>query len=103
MNRKWNVGCCILAAQAVSLFLPLKMTTKTKPAKLEGNLSILMFSKGLLIGKRPFQDRTMSGKNAVSGHILNKFQRPTILQLNTEGQRDHYKEDKGSLSSCFTA
>ena len=45
-----------------------------------------MFSKGLLIGKRLFQDRAMPGKKLpFSGHIANKFRRPTILQLNIEG------------------
>ena len=45
-----------------------------------------MFSVGLLIGKRSFLD----GGNAriklpFSGHIANKFRRPTIFQLNIEG------------------
>ena len=45
-----------------------------------------MFSKGLLIGKHPFQDKAMPGKKLpFSGHNANKFQRPTILQLNIQG------------------
>ena len=42
-----------------------------------------MFSVGLLIGKRPFQNNAWK-KLIFSGHIVNKFQRPTILQLNIE-------------------
>ena len=44
-----------------------------------------MFSEGLQIGKHSFQDAAMPEKNCISGHIANKFQRPTILQLNIEG------------------
>ena len=45
-----------------------------------------MFSVGLLIGKHPFQDGAMPGKKLpFSGHIANKFRRPTILQLNIKG------------------
>ena len=44
-----------------------------------------MFSEGLLIDKRPFQDGVMSGKNCSFQGTLNKFRRPTILQLNIEG------------------
>ena len=43
-----------------------------------------MFSVGLLIGKRPFQGNARI-KLPFSGHIANKFRRPTILQLNIEG------------------
>ena len=45
-----------------------------------------MFSEGLLIDKRPFQDVAMSRKKlSFSGHIANKSRRPTILQLNIKG------------------
>ena len=45
-----------------------------------------MFSEGLLIGKRPFQDGAKPGKKLFfSGHISNKFRRPTIHQLNIKG------------------
>ena len=42
-----------------------------------------MFSMGLLIGKRPFQNNAWK-KLIFSGHIANKFRRPTFLQLNIE-------------------
>ena len=45
-----------------------------------------MFSVGLLIGKRPFSRRgNVRIKLPFSGHIANKFRRPTILQLNIKG------------------
>ena len=45
-----------------------------------------MFNEGLLIGKRPFQDEAMPGKNyPFQGHTAKKFRRTTILQLNIEG------------------
>ena len=40
-----------------------------------------MFSKGLLIGKRPFQGEVMCGKN---GPFLKKLLNPTTLQLNIQ-------------------
>ena len=42
-----------------------------------------MYSVGLLIGKRPFQNNAWK-KLIFSGHITNKFRRPTVLQLNIE-------------------
>ena len=52
----------------------------------EGYLHIPMFSECPLIGKRPFQDGAMPGKNyGFSGYIVNKFRRPNIFQLNIEG------------------
>ena len=57
-------GRCFLAAWDVSTSVTsLNMPTETKPAETEGYLLIPMFSKGLLIGKRPFQDGVMCGKN----------------------------------------
>ena len=45
-----------------------------------------MFSVGLLIGKRSFQERGNTWiKLPFSEHIANKFRKPTILQLNIEG------------------
>ena len=44
-----------------------------------------MFSLGLLIGKRPFQDRAMPRKTALFRAHCQKFRRHTILQLNIEG------------------
>ena len=44
-----------------------------------------MFSEGLLISKRPFQDGQGWKKLLFSGHISKKFQRPTIPQLSIEG------------------
>ena len=47
----------------------------------------IFFGVGLLIDKHPFQDKAMplEMKLPFSGHIANKFQRPTILQLNIKG------------------
>ena len=59
--------------------------TKTKPAETKGYLPILIFSEGLLIGKRPFQNTAMSEKNTLFRALSTKFRRPTILQLNIEG------------------
>ena len=46
-----------------------------------------MFSVGLLIGKRPFQDGAMLGKNCPFQGTMptSSDSRPTILQLNIEG------------------
>ena len=43
-----------------------------------------MFSEGLLISKRPFQDGAMSGKNCSLQSPLPTSPEPTILQLNIE-------------------
>ena len=53
---------------------------------MEGYPPIPMFSVGLLIGKCPFSERGNARiKLPFSGHIGNKFRRPTILQLNMKG------------------
>ena len=45
-----------------------------------------MFGKGLLIGKHPYQNEAMPEKNALfRAQVTNKFQRPSIIQLNIEG------------------
>ena len=60
------------------------MTERKQTAKTEGYFPISMFSEGLLIGKRPFQDGAMFRKTALFRAIAQKFQRPTIPQLNIE-------------------
>ena len=52
---------------------------------MEAYLPISIFSKNLLIGKRPFQGGAMSEKMSFLEHIANKFQRFTIFQLNIKG------------------
>ena len=53
----------------------------------EGYQPIPMFSESLLIGKRPFQDATNSGKNCPFYCILpTSSEDPLILQLNIKAR-----------------
>ena len=72
---------CFLTAQAVSLLLQLACQTKIESAKMEGYLLIPMFSLGLLISKRLFQDEAMYMDQTCKTPTYT-FQRPTILRLN---------------------
>ena len=67
--------------------------------KRRGIYRIPMFSKGLLIGKHPFQDGAMPGKNCPFQDTLPTSSENTILQLNMEGL-DHCKQDERSSLFC---
>ena len=55
-------GRCFLAAWAMST-LVLNMTDRNQTCQTEGYLPVSIFIVGLIIGKRPFQDGVMPGKN----------------------------------------
>ena len=65
-------------------------------------LPIPMCSEGVLIGKRPFQDETMSEKTFL-GHIANKFRRSFIFQLNIEGLTASKTNDLHYIALQFEA
>ena len=64
------------------LYVFQKCQRETEPANLEGQPLIPIFSQGLLLGNPPLSGQ---GDGPQSGHTVNKFQRPAILQLNIEG------------------